>query len=330
VNRLRQALLTGGAILGAICLLAALGAVVLDVRPMVFRSGSMSPTISTGALALVHRVDADEISRGDVIGLIASDGTRVTHRVVEVSVDHHVATVRMQGDANAVADPEQYRVTEAERLLGAVPKVGFAIGWLATGLGQLVLAIYAAFLLLVLFRPCTPSRAHAARAGQGPGRRRATKSRARTRIIAGVALVVMGGSLELTQASHGWAAWTDSTPVTGTTLAAHTVLPPTSVTCTGGGELASLTYSWPSKDLRYTYQAELVDSGGTVRQTDLVPESGQSSYGVTYTVDELPAGDFTVRVSSYLTASTTWASPATTSAAGSNTDLFPGTTVACG
>ena len=319
MTHLRQALLTGGAILGAICLLAALGAVVLDVRPMVFRSGSMSPTIPTGALALVHRAKADDISRGDVVTVAAADGSRVTHRVVEVTVVQGVATLRMRGDANELADPEAYQVTQADRVLGAVPKLGYAVGWLTTVPGRFALGIYGAFLLLVLHRPHAPSRAHAARAGQAPGRRRASKPRARTRtrIITVGALVALGGSLQVTHASHGWAAWTDSATVTGTTLGAHAVLPPTPVTCTGGGLLAPLTYSWPTKNPRYTYRAQLVDSTGTVLRTDIIPESGQGAYAVTYAGPDLPAGDFTVRVSSFLTGSTTWTSATTTSAAGS-------------
>lgn len=330
MTRVRQALLTGGALLGAICLLAALAAVVLDVRPTVFRSGSMSPTIPAGALALVHRVDARDISRGDVVGVTVADGSRLTHRVVEVSVADDVATLHMRGDANAVTDPEPYRVTEADRVLGAVPRLGYAVEWLTTGVGRLALGMYAGFLLLVLVRPHPPRRTPAGRSVPTPGRRRAPKTRTRVRVVGVAALVALGGALELSHASDGWAAWSDSSAVTGTTLGTHAVLPPTSVSCTGGGLLASLTYSWPSMDPRYTYRAELVDSTGTVQRTDVVPESGQADYRVTYASADLPMGDFTVRVSSLLTASTTWTSPTTASAGGSKTSSMPGPTTACG
>src|SRR5688500_18151764 len=97
--------------------------------------------------------------------------------------------------------------------------------------------MYAAILLLVLLRPGAPHRAHAARSGHVPGRRHADmpRPRARVRVITGVALVALGGTLEVTNASHGWSAWTDPAAVTGTTLGAHAVLPPTSVSCSGGG-----------------------------------------------------------------------------------------------
>lgn len=179
-------------------------------------------------------------------------------------------------------------------------------------------------------RQHAPPRAWADRARQAPGRRRALKPRARARVIGVAALVALGGSIELTHPSHGWAAWTDWAAVTGTTLGAHEVLPPTPVECTGGGLLAPLTYWWPSKDPRYTYRAQLVDSGGTVRRTDVVPESGQGTYSVTYAAGDLPTGDFTVRVSSFLTGSTTWSSATTTSHPGSKVSvLFVGVTTAC-
>lgn len=143
----------------------------------------------------------------------------------------------------------------------------------------------------------------------------------------GVAAVALVGALQLTEADPSWAAWIDAASVTGTTLAAHIVVPPASVSCAGGGLLAPLTFSWPSTDPRYTYQAQLVDSTGTVRRTDVISESGQSAYDVTYAAADLPNGDFAVRVTSYLTASTTWTSSTSTSAAGTKTVLLA---TACG
>ena len=145
--------------------------------------------------------------------------------------------------------------------------------------------------------------------------------------VLGAAAVAVVGALQLSHAEPSWAAWIDSAPVTGTTLAAHTVVPPASVSCTGGGVLAPLTYSWPGRDPRYTYQAQLVDSTGTVRRTDVIPDSGQSAYDVTYAADDLPDGAFTVRVTSYLTASPAWTSSTATSRAGTKTVLLA---TACG
>ena len=50
----REVLLTSGAVIGALCILLPLGALVFGVTPLVFRSGSMSPAIETGALGLAR------------------------------------------------------------------------------------------------------------------------------------------------------------------------------------------------------------------------------------------------------------------------------------
>lgn len=93
--------------------------------------------------------------------------------------------------------------------------------------------------------------------------------------------------------------------------------------------LTPLTYSWPARDPRYTYRAQLVASTGTVLKTDVVLESAKSTYSVTYAPGDLPFGDFTVRVSSYLSASPAWTSTAYASAAGRKANLTLGLTTTC-
>jgi hypothetical protein len=143
--------------------------------------------------------------------------------------------------------------------------------------------------------------------------------------------VLGAGCLLAAHPAVGWAAWTDSVPVGSTTLATHAVLPPASVTCTPNGLilLTPLTYSWPAKDPRYTYRVQLVGSTGAVLRTDVVPDSAQSVYSVTYAPGDLPLGDFTVRVSSYLTGSPTWTSTTYASAAGRKATVLLGLSTTC-
>lgn len=124
----QEILLTLGAILGVICILAALAAVFFGVTPLIFRSGSMSPEIHTGALALAQEVPASEIRVADVISAINPQGTRVTHRVIAVS-PHADGTVAltMLGDANEVANPEPYVVTKADRVIWHLDGLGFVV-----------------------------------------------------------------------------------------------------------------------------------------------------------------------------------------------------------
>ena len=65
----RQGLLTGGAVLGVVCILLTVGSALFGLRPLVFQSGSMSPTIKTGALAISHRVDAASLEKGQVVSV---------------------------------------------------------------------------------------------------------------------------------------------------------------------------------------------------------------------------------------------------------------------
>ena len=81
--------------------------------------------------------------------------------------------------------------------------------------------------------------------------------------------------------------------VTGTDLSAHAVMPPIPLDCEGGGLFAPLTYSWPSKDARYTYRVQVVDATSTVRWTDEIPEPGQTNCSITDAAGDLPNGNFT-------------------------------------
>ena len=51
-SRGRELALNIGAVAGLVCIIAAAASMFLGIKPLVFRSGSMEPAISTGALAL--------------------------------------------------------------------------------------------------------------------------------------------------------------------------------------------------------------------------------------------------------------------------------------
>jgi signal peptidase I len=120
----REALLTIGAVVGGICLLVTVASALFGLRPLVFQSGSMSPTIGTGALALSHEVDASALHVGQVVSVPTGDGERVTHRIVGIAHDGPVTQLELRGDANAVSDPHTYRVTTADVVIAQVPWLG--------------------------------------------------------------------------------------------------------------------------------------------------------------------------------------------------------------
>lgn len=153
VKVVREVVLSIGAVLGILAILVAIGSIAFGLRPLVFRSGSMAPTIKTGALAISHQVGGDDLRVGQIVSVPTDAGDRVTHRIVKVEHEPGgVALLTLRGDANAVDDAQTYRVTSADKVLFSVPQLGYLIAWMSGSTGRFVLGIYAAFLLMVLFR----------------------------------------------------------------------------------------------------------------------------------------------------------------------------------
>ena len=133
-DRWRELALNVGAAAGVVCILAAAAAFLFGITPLVFRSGSMSPAIGTGALAIAKTVPASAIHVGDIVSVENERGTSITHRVVAIEpTAASGAQVTLKGDANRVPDPLPYSITEAKRVLFHVPGLGYAVAWLSSG-----------------------------------------------------------------------------------------------------------------------------------------------------------------------------------------------------
>ena len=124
----REAGLTVLALAGAFCLLAVLAGALTHASLVVFRTGSMSPGINPGDIAVVQEVPAASLQPGDVATVQrAGSSLPVTHRVVAVDADPadpQKVLLTMKGDANASPDPVRYDVQNAKRLVLSVPAVG--------------------------------------------------------------------------------------------------------------------------------------------------------------------------------------------------------------
>lgn len=132
-QRLRETALNLAALAGLVCILATAVGLFLGVKPLVFRSGSMEPTISTGALALATSVPAGELAVGDVVSVVGADGVRITHRVVDLTPAADGAqSVTMRGDANGADDPSPYLLSDADRVFFHVDTVGYVVAWLSS------------------------------------------------------------------------------------------------------------------------------------------------------------------------------------------------------
>jgi signal peptidase I len=299
----RNLALTVGAVLGAAVLVGLVAGAAFGVRPVVITSGSMEPAIGTGALALVQRVPASEVRVGDVVTVPTSTGSRVTHRVFAVDGGSPEAVLTLRGDANPTPDPQPYAVSSADRVFLDVPGVGYALGAMRTPAGLLVGGGVAAVLLLFAGRG---GRAGGGGGPPGKGRHRAELRRTRATAGAGAAATLTVALVTVPSS----AAWTDPVDVSGTAIAAHTVLRPASSSCTSA--VVSATVSWPG-DARYDYEVVLGRvSPDTVVSTRQVTGAATSTTYTGLTDFGLDTGagtvDFQVEVTSYLAGTTAWRS----------------------
>ena len=249
LNRAGDLALTLGAVVGALCIVLTLCGVLFGLRPVIFQSGSMSPAIPTGSLAMAKEVPASDLRVGDVVTVRVGD-TLVSHRIVDVTHHDRTATLRLRGDANDSPDEQSSVVSTAPRMVASVPVAGSVLAWLSRAPGIFVLAGYAAILLaLVLRRTATPSGPRGtpeapskgmdeteAMPGDAAGRPR---PRHALRVVLASALCAVG----VATSAPAWAAFTDSVPVSGSTVATATVPAPSTFTCGLLGVL-SVTFNW--------------------------------------------------------------------------------------
>ena len=276
--------LTLGAVLGVACILMASAGALLDVRPLVFRSGSMLPTIATGDLGISRTVDAADLREGDIVSVIDSRGRRVTHRIVTLEREGSRATLTLKGDDNEIPDAEPYDVSSAERVLFSIPKAGYVVSWLSGPIGIFLFGSYVAVLVAVLFgRRRDPSGDDRGDGGEGHGKRRNgghKQRRSTARGAAGLAVLAVAAAGATQQgAVPTLAAWNDAASAAGGTFGAHTVASQVAPSCEDkGGVLGLLGYStltWKHVDTRYEYVwvATRVSNGTVLNSGTVSPTS---------------------------------------------------------
>lgn len=122
---LGQIALNLAALGGLVCIVLAAAAFLFDVTLMLFKTGSMAPTIPAGSVAVVRQVPAAELGVGDVVTVDRPGQLPVTHRITSITEADpgldatHIITMR--GDANETEDPYPYTVSEVRKVLFAVP-----------------------------------------------------------------------------------------------------------------------------------------------------------------------------------------------------------------
>lgn len=290
----REVALTAGAVLGSICLLSLLAGVLFDVKPLIVRSGSMQPAIATGALALSRTVSAHDLAVGDIVSVKTLDGTRVTHRVVEIQHQEDVSLLTLKGDANGSVDDEVYSVASAERVVLDVPYLGYVVSWTSGRTGVFLGGLAAGGLLILAFRR------PAGGDPQDPPDR--PEPPARGKHVLGVTVLVaaigLGGQLGV-RTQDTWASWTDSGALSGLGATSYTV-PTPALTCAvaGSGKKRTITFQWTavtSPPTTYTASVEtlfeptITMTGTTLRTLTVSYDPGEvANHNQTVTVAVTP------------------------------------------
>jgi len=122
-----SAVLTLAAAGGLLCIILVILAGVFNVTLIMFKTGSMSPAIPAGSLAVVRLIPASEAHVGDVVTVDRPGALPVTHRVTSVTPDGASSVLTLKGDANDTPDPSPYTVTHVRVVLFAVPQLAYVV-----------------------------------------------------------------------------------------------------------------------------------------------------------------------------------------------------------
>jgi signal peptidase len=111
--------------LGCLCVVLVALAFTANVTLMMFRTGSMSPAIPAGAVAIVQQIPASEIHIGDVVTVDRPGELPITHRVtsVEPGTSSAERMITMRGDANAQDDPAPYSIGSVRIVRFSIPGI---------------------------------------------------------------------------------------------------------------------------------------------------------------------------------------------------------------
>lgn len=143
---------------GAVCLVLVVLAFFFNISLIMFKTGSMTPTIPAGSVALIREVPAEQISVGDIVTVDRPGKLPVTHRVVATEPGHSPAErmIRLKGDANEAEDIAPYPVSQAGLVFWHVPGMANVIVWFSHPWVLALITLAAGALVTWTFWPHSP------------------------------------------------------------------------------------------------------------------------------------------------------------------------------
>jgi signal peptidase len=117
------------AVLGVVCIIAVICAFAFNITLIMFKTGSMTPAIPQGSLAVVQEVPASSVGVGDIVTIDRESWQLpITHRIISTQPGPDGTTIiEMKGDANPTPDPTPYQVTTVRKVLWSMPGLAYVI-----------------------------------------------------------------------------------------------------------------------------------------------------------------------------------------------------------
>jgi signal peptidase len=111
---------------------------LLGVFPTVPISGSMSPAMEVGDMAIVAKTPVQELHVGDIIQF-SWENVTILHRIIAISQVGGVLQFSTKGDANTQPDPEPISQNQIQgKIVAIIPK----IGWTSLYLKEFYLTLF--------------------------------------------------------------------------------------------------------------------------------------------------------------------------------------------
>jgi len=175
-------------IAGAVCIVVVILAFGFHISLIMFKTGSMSPTIPTGSLAVVHQIPATDIHVGDVVTVDRPGQLPVTHRVTSVAGSGSTRTITLRGDANPTDDIAPYVVSSVKIVWWSIPGWARIVVWFSDPFVLGGLTVGATALVTWAFWPRDPDRGRRRAPCRRPGRKGAT-------VVTGVSVLAIALAL---------------------------------------------------------------------------------------------------------------------------------------
>ena len=129
-SRVGNVALTLAAAGGVVCIVLVILSAAFSITLVMFKTGSMSPTIPAGSVAIVREIPASEVKVGDIATISRVGALPVTHRVTSVSAaDGENRSITMKGDANEAEDPVPYVTSSVRLVIFSVPALAHVLVW---------------------------------------------------------------------------------------------------------------------------------------------------------------------------------------------------------